>query len=171
MRATLAEARWVVELSARVQAALTATGSLQKIGPLPVEDVVASIRGNHTYLLAAGEKLLGCAFVDPPADPVLLVSQWKLHSCPGPLWYLHSLMLEPAEQGKGLGLFFLEGIKRLVAPASGTIVLDCWAGNSKLRAFYQQAGFTFHGVFPAGDFEVAVFFSLPGPDILRHGTR
>lgn len=73
----------------------------------------------------------------------------------------HSLMLEPDEQGKKLGLVFLEEVKRLMAPLSGTIVLDCWAGNAKLRDFYQRAGFTGHGIFPVKDFEVMVFvFSL-----------
>jgi hypothetical protein len=37
------------------------------------------------------------------------------------------------------------------------VVLDCWAGNGKLRDFYTRAGFRLHGVFPEGDYEVAVF--------------
>jgi hypothetical protein len=44
-----------------------------------------------------------------------------------------------------------------MAPLSATIVLDCWAGNAKLRDFYQRAGFTSHGIFPVQDFEVMVF--------------
>jgi hypothetical protein len=40
-----------------------------------------------------------------------------------------------------------------MAALSGAIVLDCWAGNSKLRDFYQQAGFTSHGIFAVEDYE------------------
>ena len=70
-------------------------------------------------------------------------------------------MLEPEQQGKRLGVAFLEEVKRLMAPRSGTIVLDCWAGNGKLRDFYQRAGFTIHGIFPVQDYDVMVFvFSL-----------
>ena len=66
-------------------------------------------------------------------------------------------MLEPEEQGKRRGLAFLQGVTRLMAPLSGSIVLDCWAGNAKLHDFYQRAGFTSHGIFPVQDFEVMVF--------------
>jgi hypothetical protein len=67
-------------------------------------------------------------------------------------------MLEPEMQGKRLGLPFLEGVKRHVVPdGRGVIILDCWAGNEKLRDFYRRAGFTFHGVFGEKDYEIAVF--------------
>ena len=66
-------------------------------------------------------------------------------------------MLEPEEQGRGLGIALLQGVKRLMEPLSASIVLDCWAANAKLRDFYQRAGFTGHGIFPVRDFEVMVF--------------
>jgi GNAT superfamily N-acetyltransferase len=73
-------------------------------------------------------------------------------------------MLEPTEQGKGLGLFFLDAVRQRVVPQGrGTIILDCWAGNGKLREFYTRAGYYLHGVFAVeGEgFEVAVFVSAP----------
>jgi hypothetical protein len=70
---------------------------------------------------------------------------------------LHSFMLELEEQGKRLGLAFLQGVKRLMAPLSGTIVLDCWAGTAKLRDFYPRAGFTDHRILPERDLEIMVF--------------
>jgi GNAT superfamily N-acetyltransferase len=160
-RATLDDASWIVELSARVQAALTASGSLQIIGPLPLETVERSISSGHACVLETAERRIGSVLIDPAEH--LPDDKWKLHTLPTPLWYLHALMLEPQEQSKGAGLVFLEGIKRLMAPEGGTIVLDCWAGNAKLRDFYHRAGFTFHGVFPAKDYEIAVFFF-----VLRH---
>jgi GNAT superfamily N-acetyltransferase len=158
-RATRDDASWIVELSTRVQEALTASGSRQLIGPLLLEETVPSIRAGTAFVLQTQEKRLGSVLIDP-LKRVRLV-QWGLAREGGPWWYLHSLMLEPEEQGKRLGGIFLEEVKRLMAPRTGTIALDCWAGNGKLRDFYQRAGFTGHGIFPVEDYEVMVFvFSL-----------
>lgn len=155
-RATPDDACWIVELSARVQAALTASGSLQIIGPLPLENVEQSISIGYPCILETEERRIGSVLIDPVEN--LSEDRWGLQSLPTPLWYLHALMLEPQEQGKGAGLVFLQGVKRLMAPQGGTIVLSCWAGNAKLRDFYQRASFTFQGVFPEKDYEIAVFF-------------
>jgi GNAT superfamily N-acetyltransferase len=165
-RASKHDAEWIVDLSQRVQEALTASGSLQQIGPLPRATVEASILAETAYLLEASSHRLGSVLVDPviPTYRHHLI-QWRLDTFPGPLWFLHALMLEPEEQGKGLGKVFLDGVKDLVIPHNnGTIVLDCWAGNEKLRDFYLRAGFTFHGEFPVKDFEVAVFVSTCSPN-------
>ena len=115
--ATLDDASWIVDLSARVQEALTASGSRQLIGPLLLEETVSSIRGGTAFVLQTQEKRLGSVLVEP-LEGVRLV-QWGLSSEAGPWWYLHSLMLEPEEQGKGLGGVFLEEVKRLMAPRLG----------------------------------------------------
>ena len=160
-RATLDDASWIVDLSTRVQEALTASGSRQLIGPLLLEETLPSIRVGTAFVLQTQEKRLGSVLVEP-LERVRLV-QWGLPREAGPWWYLHSLMLEPEEQGEGLGGVFLDEVKRLMAPCAGTIVLDCWAGNEKLRDFYQRTGFTGHGIFPVEDYEVMVFvFSLTG---------
>jgi GNAT superfamily N-acetyltransferase len=153
--ATLDDVSWIVGLSARVQAALTASGSLQQIGPLPLEDTKRSILSGHAYLLESAGVGLGSVLIDPLDGTHL--EKWQLPGEQGPWWYLHSFMLEPKEQGKGLGLVFLGDVKEQMAALSGAIVLDCWAGNGKLRDFYQRAGFTGHGVFGVKDYEVMVF--------------
>jgi GNAT superfamily N-acetyltransferase len=166
-RARPDEVAWIVELSARVQDALTASGSLQQIGPLPVEMVQTLVSAGQAYVLERDGRPVGSVLVDPLPAASPLHAQWQLHSLPGPLWFLHALMLEPAVQGQRLGLDFLEGVRRLTAPAGGTIFLDCWAGNDKLRDFYRRADFTFHGIYPFEDYEVAVFL-YPGD---QHPTR
>ncbi len=141
-----------------MQDALTASGSLQQIGPLPVEMVQTSASAGHAYVLENDGQPVGSVLVDPVPAASPLRAQWHLSTLSEPLWFLHALMLEPSVQGRGLGLDFLDGVRRLVTPAGGTIFLDCWAGNDKLRDFYRRAGFTFHGVYPFEDYEVAVFF-------------
>ena len=154
-RATGDDTSWIVDLSARVQDALTASGSRQQIGPLPLESTQRSILAGNVFVLETTEKRLGSVLVDP-LESFRLV-EWALPNEAGPWWYLHSLMLEPEEQGRKLGSVFLEEVKRLMAPLSGTIVLDCWAGNTKLRDFYRRAGFTSRGIFPVEDYYVMVF--------------
>lgn len=158
-RAMPDDALWIVDLSARVQAALTASGSLQQIGPLPLESVRVAINAGNAYIMEVAQRPVGSVLVDPLADDDPSVRKWKVQKFPGPFWYLHAFMLAPQEQGKRLGLDFLAGVRRLVTPTSGTIFLDCWAGNEKLRDFYQRAGFTFHDVFAEQDYKVAVFFA------------
>lgn len=156
--AVLADADWMVDLSGRVQRALTATGSKQQIGPLPLEVVELAIQAGSAYIFETENRQIGSVLVDSVENSLPIIVRWGLDELPGPLWYLHALMLEPEEQGKGLGLSFLEELKRLVIPASGTIILNCWAGNTTLRDFYRRAGFTFHSVQPVEDYEVAIFF-------------
>ncbi len=166
-RATSYDAEWIVDLSARVQEALTAAGSLQQIGPLAIEMVRMSIQGDYAYLLERAGQRVGSVLVDPldsiyPYTSAIPIVGRGLQRLSAPLWHLHALMLDPSEQGHGLGLAFLEGVKRLTMPEGGTITLDCWAGNTKLRDFYQRAGFTHRGDFPVKDYEVSVFsFSSP----------
>ncbi|KAE9377563.1 hypothetical protein N431DRAFT_434759 [Stipitochalara longipes BDJ] len=85
------------------------------------------------------------------------------------IWYLHSLMLVPELQGQGLGRVFLRQVLNILeleikisgrgieGVKGGMIILDCWAGNDKLREFYKTVGFKFWGSFPEKDYEIAVF--------------
>jgi hypothetical protein len=99
--ATQEDASWIVELSGRVQDALTTSGSLQLIGPLLLENTEPSILGGNVFVLENEEKRLGTVLVDPLPSSQLV--QWALPSQASPWWYLHSFMLEPEEQGKRLG--------------------------------------------------------------------
>ena len=152
-----------VAMSRRVQAALTASGSLQEFGPIPDGVVAAHVAAGTAYVLADAGRILGGVFVAPATSASYpIIRQWGLDELPGATFYLNKLMIEPDEQHRGLGYLLLDGVEALVLTAPcDTIVLDCWAGNDKLRAFYTRAGFHLHGVFPAGTpahpFQVAVF--------------
>ena len=158
-QACAADVSILVELSRRVQERLTASGSLQQFGPLAPETVAGYVSAGHAYVLDARPGVVGGTFVeavDPERFPAL--ARWGLDAVTGSIWFLSKLMIDPARQGNGLGYILLDGVKADIARrGAGAIVLDCWAGNETLRAFYTRAGFTLHGVFPAGGFEVAVF--------------
>lgn len=166
-RAIVEDALWIVDLSARVQESLTASGSLQEIGPLALENVEISIRGGYAYIIETSELRLGSVLVEPldgfyPNTQKIQHVSWEVGNLQSPLWYLQSLMIEPIQQGKGLGLLFLDGIRRLMKANGGTIVLDCWAGNTKLRDFYEKSGFIRRGNFIENDYEISVYFQTIG---------
>ena len=164
-RAVVDDAPWIVHLSSRVEKKLKESGSLQHIGPLSSSMVQLSIEEGFAFLLEKAGSRIGSVFVEPldghyPNTSTIQNAAWRVEELPTPLWYLQSLMIEPAEQGKSLGLDLLDGIRGLMREQTGTILLDCWAGNFKLREFYIQAGFTHHGIFRENDYEIAVFFRI-----------
>jgi GNAT superfamily N-acetyltransferase len=158
------DASFITDLTARVQDALTVSDSLQEIGPLALAVVESSVQGEHAYLLQLNGQRIGSVLVDPldgifsNTAKIEYVS-WGVQGLCGPFWYLHALVLEPAEQGHRFGLAFLEGVLRFMKMKhqAGTIVLDCWAGNEKLRRFYQEAGFQHHGDFAENDYKISVY--------------
>ncbi len=159
-RAAHTEIETLVGMSARIQDALIAEGSLQEFGPLSVAFVASHVAAGTCYVLADGDKILGGVIVAPLTSPGYeTLAHWNLDGVECPIWFLEKLMIEPAEQGHHLGDLLLAGVKQVAAshPLHPTIVLDCWAGNEKLRTFYTRNGFRLHGVFGAGGFEVAVF--------------
>ncbi|KAH9216095.1 acyl-CoA N-acyltransferase [Leptodontidium sp. 2 PMI_412] len=81
------------------------------------------------------------------------------HNSHSKTWYLNSLMLHPSHQGHGLGKRFLQEVFQLLGRTEGMgmVVLDCWAGNEKLRSFYEGVGCSLVGVFPELEYEIAVF--------------
>jgi GNAT superfamily N-acetyltransferase len=150
----------IVDVVRRAQEALTATGSQQRL-TLPSPDAVAAhIAARAAYVLAEGGTVLGSVFVEAVTVrrmPVL--ASWGLDDSTYPLRHLHTLVIEPTMQGRGLGHVLLNGVKAAVAAHGRTaIVLDCWAGNATLRTFYARDGFHLHGVFAEADYEIAVFF-------------
>ena len=149
----------IVQLSHRVQEALTAAGSLQKIAPLLSSNVSVAVAGHQCFVLVnCSDVLVGCTLVARTTKEDLpSVNDLDLSAFSQPWSYLHSFMLERELQGKGIGLTFFAGVMRFLRPQGGTIFLDCWAGNDKLRKFYGRAGCKFVAILPENDYEVALF--------------
>ncbi|KAL1846767.1 hypothetical protein VTK73DRAFT_217 [Phialemonium thermophilum] len=172
-RAAAADVDWVVALSARVQDHLTASGSQQIIGPLGQDQVEQATAAGHCYVLeerttAGGEataRPVGSVFVAPlPLSTYTYPAQLGADaSYPRPFWLLESLMLEPSRRGRGLGRCLVDGVLHLLREewagrgGGGTVFLDCWEGNARLREFYTGAGFRLLGFAPELDYTVAVF--------------
>ena len=160
----------IVALSSRVQDHLSASGSLQVTGPLAQSMVEEAMDGKSCFVLVSTpenpDRVIGCAFVRSLApDHYATTSTFNIQDFQQPWSFLHALMLDPDLQGRGIGLPFLQHVFTLLrggSSAAGTVVLDCWAGNEKLRAFYERARCEFVDVIPEKDYEIAVFVKSLG---------
>ena len=161
--ATNDDADLIVAMSARVQAKLIASVSLQEFGPIPRSVVAAHVGAGTAHVLTDQRQLVGSVFLEPDYAPVTpqlerIFTNVRVPPALRPRWWLQKLMVTPDRQGHGLGAIILEDCKRQVAArGGGVIVLDCWVGNLKLRAFYQQAGFQLHTESAVEEGDVAVF--------------
>jgi len=154
------DVEFIVALIDRVQKKLTDSGSLQQIGPISYATVENYCRNGYAHILVASGRRVCSVFVEAvTVENFPLLETLGLANRKYFFWYLRTLAIEPSEQGHGLGYNFLEGIKSYIhtQPQPALIVLDCWAGNATLRTFYTRAGFQLHGIYPEGDFQVAVF--------------
>lgn len=154
----------IAAMSQAVQDRLAASGSLQQFGPIPMGTIAAHIAARTAHVLDAGGPTIGSVFVEcdetaVTPDLAAIFRTLELAHTGGPRWWLQKLMVAPERQGGRLGLLLLDGVKLYVAAhGGGTILLDCWAGNAKLRDFYARAGFRLHGEFHFdGGFDVAAF--------------
>ncbi|KAH7419430.1 acyl-CoA N-acyltransferase [Cadophora sp. MPI-SDFR-AT-0126] len=165
--ATLSDTEYILSLATRVQAALTASGSLQELTPSTLDTIRVSIH-NEEILIFTSIKATLPAHLTPTGSVTISPfspssghgsGSWEVDEACGKTWFLHSLMLEPSLQGNGVGKTFLkEALKTLEQRhGAGTLVLDCWAGNEKLREFYEEVGFDLVGLFPEEEYEIAVY--------------
>lgn len=146
------DAASIVALSERVQAALIQAGSLQEIGPFTLDEVRRRIAENGVYVLDSGDTVTGSVFL----EPALQTEMWAL---PGErrFWFLSRLMIDPALRGHRLGASMVRALQSQIAGTAGDgLVLDCWAGNARLQAYYADLGFRLHGVFDEADYQIAV---------------
>lgn len=149
----------IVDLLCRAQEKLANSGSMQRLTVLERDAVADRVRRGGAHVLATPQSILGVVFVERVTTETMpVLARWGVSDAA--VWFVQSLVIEPKLQGQGLGLTLLDGVKQLVeARGPGTIMLDCWAGNGKLRAFYARAGYKLVGEFPdsTGEYRVAVF--------------
>ena len=110
-------------------------------------------------MLEVSGAVIGSAFVEAVTPKWYShVSIWNAVPADCLVWFLYGLVVGPHWQGQGWGQKLLNGIRaQNYLASSAVLTLDCWAGNSKLRRFYADAGFTLLGEFPENDYWVAAF--------------
>jgi len=157
--ASASEVTRLLEIGEAVQDKLTRAGSAQQIAGYNEQNTDARVQRGELYVMEQSERLIGSVFVEtvtPERFPQ--ISAWNAVPAGYAAWFLYGLVISLSHQGHGLGRVLLDGICRQEAfTAPAVLLLDCWAGNHKLRQFYSDAGFEFCGEFPEEDYYIAVF--------------
>jgi GNAT superfamily N-acetyltransferase len=71
--------------------------------------------------------------------------------------YLYQIAILPEYQGNGVGSGITSWAREYACCVGKPLYLDCWAGNEKLKRFYQENGFDYVGDFPEEDYYISVF--------------
>jgi GNAT superfamily N-acetyltransferase len=135
--------------------------SAQVIGPLALQSVESSIQNGLGFVFGVlqHDRLINIAtwLIDEYSNNYALSGE-EMKEMLGKKWVLHAVMIEPDSQGAGLGKIFLrEVLEKMGQESEGVVLLDCFAGNKKLRAFYESVGFMLLREVPEEDYLVAVF--------------
>lgn len=157
----------ILELGSRVRSVLANHGKEDELAPLVTKDVGSAIFQSRVYVYESMGAVVGCAFVKlvkeleqlyPEPRQAGLVSKISLAGAT-PLVYLHSIMVEPTQQGNRIGSRLVMHVCDVAKEhyLASTIILDCAATNERLRCFYEALGFCLLDVVPEMTWEIAVF--------------
>jgi GNAT superfamily N-acetyltransferase len=164
----------ILELGKRVLSALASHGQENELAPLVTENVENAILQSRVFVYESMDAVVGCAFVKPVEvlerlypEPrqAGLVSKISVAGAT-PLVYLHSIMVEPTQQGNKIGSKLVTHVCDVARERylASTILLDCFATNARLRRFYESLGFCLLDVIPEMTWEIAVFVLKPTPN-------
>ncbi|MEH7884269.1 GNAT family N-acetyltransferase [Bacillus sp. JJ1609] len=118
--------------------------------PWNENDAFNQIQSNYLYIVSVDEQLMGTfgikeinrlsdCLIDPDSQ------------------YLFQIAILPEYQGKGYGRAIIDWACGYALETNVSLYLDCWAGNDKLKSFYQENGFNYEGDFPEEDYYISVF--------------
>ena len=100
------------------------------------------------YVLYDKGNIIGCYCIEKNANLEWIENKDKEFT------YLSLLCLHPDYQGKGLGKVL---IQTAIENSTKNIYLDCWAGNSKLKEFYENNGFKYIKDIKENDYFISIF--------------
>lgn len=138
--ATLADAEAILRLRDDLAVRMVRDGVEQWVpGEMPLAWVEECVRQGWIYVASRDERLIGSVTI-AWRDPLVWGESEE------PAGYVHMLMVDPAFGGHGLGSWLLEWSEERIARSGRQLVrLDCAVGNSRLRAFYERAGYRLVG--------------------------
>lgn len=127
-------------------------------GVYPTEDTARTALGKGTlYVMEDGGNLVAAAKIDQEQVPEYADCPWQYDAAPEQVLVLHTLVVDPAQGGKGYGPAFVAWYEA-EARRRGTpyLRMDTNQRNTPARAMYRRLGYRESGVVSC------VFNGIPG---------
>ena len=141
----------IVEVLSEAAGWLLARGICQWPDPFPRARVAALVDRGDFYVASSGGETVGTLAL-MWSDPTF----WGER--PSDAGYVHALAVRRAFAGRGLGRRLLDWAGVQVAAAGREYLrLDCLAGSSELRRYYERHGFDLRGEVAVDDFTSALY--------------
>ena len=100
------------------------------------------------YVLYEKGNIIGCYCIEKKANITWIEDKDKEYT------YFSFLCLHPDYQGKGLGKVLIQSA---FENSTKNVYLDCWAGNNKLKEFYENNGFKYIKDVKENDYFISIF--------------
>lgn len=106
-----------------------------------------ALKKGELFVLENGGKISAAAIINRTQVPEYAKAEWKHDACENDVMVLHTLVVDPAEKGKGFGKLFVEFYERF-ARENGCFELrmDTNEKNAAARAMYKKLGYEQVGV-------------------------
>ena len=113
-----------------------------------INDIKKRCKLGLFYVFYDKGNIIGCYSIEKNANIEWIENKDEEYT------YLSLLCLHPDYQGKGLGKVLLQSA---IENSTKNIYLDCWAGNSKLKMFYESNGFKYIKDIKENDYFISIF--------------
>ena len=113
-----------------------------------INDIKKKCKLGLFYVFYDKGNIIGCYSIEKNANIEWIENKEKEYT------YLSLLCLHPDYQGKGLGKVLLQSA---FENSTKIIYLDCWAGNNKLKTFYESNGFKYIKDTKENDYFISIF--------------
>ena len=113
-----------------------------------INDIKKKCKLGLFYVFYDKGNIIGCYSIEKNANIEWIENKEKEYT------YLSLLCLHPDYQGKGLGKVLLQSV---FENSTKIIYLDCWAGNNKLKTFYESNGFKYIKDTKENDYFISIF--------------
>jgi GNAT superfamily N-acetyltransferase len=118
--------------------------------PWNENEVINQIQSSFLYIVLVDQQAIGTFGI----KDIDSISVCQIQPCSH---YLYQLAILPEYQGKGYGRAIIDWASGYARETDRSLYLDCWAGNEKLKSFYQENGFNYEGDFPEEDYYISIF--------------
>ncbi|MEK3975154.1 GNAT family N-acetyltransferase [Psychrobacillus sp. FSL K6-1267] len=118
--------------------------------PWPISEVEDQIAQGQVFKYEIENDIVGTFII----KPILQLNNLSIRENS---LYVGRIAIIPEYQGKNIGASIIDYCQSISVEQNRDMYLDCWAGNNKLKDFYNGCGLNYLGDFPVDDYFVSIF--------------